>query len=501
MVRHMLIGIDLGTTVLKVIAVDSRTGALHAEISRRLPITTDAQGRREQDLAMLDAAFADVFATLRKKTGEAWRNIKGIGLSAQGGSTIIADRSSGRPLTPMILWNDARAFSQLDILASRKPPQWWREYSLRDEPGMGLARIQWLRQHDARLMEEGNIYIGAGEYLYFQLTGQWRQDACNALQTGCYDARSQTLTERPLSLVDLSLEFFAPMRKGHETFALKAEAARRLGLPEGTPVAGPYNDHEAGYLAAEGHAGRPMQVSLGTAWVGNFVLPSEQTGDSPTQLVVPGPDGDTRQVIQPLLTGNVTWDWALATFLDADHGRALEQQKAVFEEDLLPSEGLLALPWLNRPNPICSKAHGAAALYGIGPATGRCDMLRAFAASMAFELERVFKPLVDNKIIDRLILSGGASKGWVFQQLIAALFDPLPVYRFDREELVGARGCLAAFGSAAQDIPIEKIASVADAGKISAQAKLYRELFSNAYGNVPSGRAYQPQKTGRAGTE
>ena len=95
-------------------------------------------------------------------------------------------------------------------------------------------------------------------------------------------------------------------------------------MDAGIPVAGPYIDQEAGYMSAAGVSESPLQCSLGTAWVGNFVLPDDTTGGSPTQMVLPAPVGNGRLVVQALLAGNVTWDWGLQTLLDADHVRALE---------------------------------------------------------------------------------------------------------------------------------------------------------------------------------
>jgi hypothetical protein len=44
-------------------------------------------------------------------------------------------------------------------------------------------------------------------------------------------------------------------------------------------------------VAALGAADRPLQCSLGTAWVGNFELPEGVQGRSPSQMVLPAPTG------------------------------------------------------------------------------------------------------------------------------------------------------------------------------------------------------------------
>ncbi|MCL4217577.1 MAG: hypothetical protein KJ052_11330, partial [Candidatus Hydrogenedentes bacterium] len=246
--RGVLIGIDLGTTALKVAAFDGETGKVAAAFSQRLPVSTSDEGRREEDPGVVLRALRKVLDAVSGITG-GLQNVRGIGVAAQGGSTIIADRRTGKALTPMRLWNDSRALPEFRELTEQYPANYWRKFSLRDEPGMGLARLLRLQAESPELLNEDNIYVGAGEYVYFHLTGEWRQDAGNALQIGCYDARREVLIERAAKLVNANLSFFAPLRCGHETHPLSSNAAKRFGLPAGIPVAGPYMDHEAGYMS------------------------------------------------------------------------------------------------------------------------------------------------------------------------------------------------------------------------------------------------------------
>ena len=487
-----LIGIDCGTTVLKAAAFDASTGRLLASADRRLDLAVGDDGRREQDPRELMRALDAALLGLRRHLGPRWKRVAGIGLAAQGGSMLIADRRTARALTPLVLWNDARAFGYLPRLTARRPPAWWRSFSLRDEPGMGLARLLWLKRTRPAFIAAKNIFVGAGEFLYHRLTGAWRQDPCHALQTGCYDAVRGALTDRPLRALGVPLSFFAPLREGHRPLPLAAGAARQLGLPESLPVAGPYMDHEAGYLSALSAAKRPLQCSLGTAWVGNFVVSEGSAGGSPFQLAIPSPAGAGRLVIQPLLTGNVTWDWALETLVDSDRARALEKASRIFAEALLPPAGLAALPWLNRPNPFVPGQNGAAAVVGMSPSTTREDLLRAVAAGMAFELARVFEAPAARRAFDGIVLSGGAAKGRHFQTLIAALFRPIPAFRVTEEDWMGARGALHGLRPEVSSAAVEKVkpSPGTDLPEIRRAYETYRKTFDRLYGHVAAGQAY-----------
>ena len=487
----MLIGIDLGTTALKVAAFDTRNGRLLHGVSKRLRVDLDDIGRREQSPESIERALVKAFAELGDRYG-GLEKVRGVGVAAQGGSSSIVDRDTGTTLAPMTLWNDSTAIPEFQTLAQSKSPNYWRKFSLRDEPGMGLARIQRMRRTAPHLLDKNNLFIGVGEFLYHRLTGEWRQDAGNALQIGCYDARHRKLVAGPAKLAGVPLSFFAPMRQGDETHALSAKAAKRFGLPEGIPVAGPYMDHEAGFMSTAHVSTNPMQCSLGTAWVGNFCVPDASAARSPIQLVVPSPTETGDLIVQPLLTGNTTWDWALSCFVDKNHKLALAKQETIFANALLPPEGLVALPWLNQPNPLSPGTHGACSFVGAGPSTTQADFVRAVAAGMCYEFARVFETVKNNRLIDSLVLSGGASKGLHFQSMITALFDPLPVYLITEEDWGGSRGSLRPFSHKVSKGKTKRlrVSKKFDADGLRQGQTAYLNAFEALCSNVPAGKGF-----------
>ena len=378
MAREIVLGIDLGTTVLKLCAFERARGTLLAEATRRLRVDLLPEGGRETPIPALDAAFASALREVRAALGSKWRRLAGIGVAAQGGSSIIAERTSGAPRTPMLLWNDGRAWREQEAIVKRAPGGIWRRSVLSDFAPPGLGRLVWMRGAWPELFTENHIHIGAGEYLFFRLTGTWRQDAGNAIQIGAYNAAKRRLDASLLGLIDIPPAFFAPLREGHGISPLSGEGARLFRAERGIPVAGPYIDQEAGYLAAAGVARRPLDCSLGTAWVGNFVLPSHLEGWSPLQLVIPPPAGAGRLVILPLATGNGAWEWALRELAGgASLDAALRRAAALLKQVPAPPEGLVALPWFNQPNPLRAGAAGAGVLFGLGERCSRADLLRA----------------------------------------------------------------------------------------------------------------------------
>lgn len=489
----MLLGIDIGTTVLKVAIFERKSGRLRASCYHPIPTRLTSDGGREQDPHNLQSLLRNAVKRVRSSVGNGWNRVSGIGLASQGGSTLIVKSETGAPLTPLILWNDPRAFPEFEKIRNSHPPEFWRGFSLRDEPGMGLARIEWLNQQNPQLFSGWNLYIGAGEYIYHYLTRRWVQDPGHALQTGCYDATSHQLTRIPFMENGIPLSFFAPLRGEDPCYPLDEAAARHFGLEAGIPVAGPYIDQEAGYLSTLGVSEHPLQMSLGTAWVGNFTVPLTVTPVSPFQLVVPGPYRSDHLVILPLLTGNVTWDWALEKFLHQNHRTALEMQENLFKEKLLPPEGLVAIPWINRPNPYRPDTNGALLFSGISPACDSGDLLRAVALGMAYEMFRVLGDFCRKGHTDSIILTGGASKGLHFQKYLSTLFAPIPVRVAIDEDCAGTRGALFSFGTRASTVRVEVVRPLGGclADCVTGGFHHYREVFERLYGHVSTGRSFE----------
>ena len=495
----MYLGLDIGSTSLKAAVFEARRGRLLAQAEQRFMLEVDETGKREQDPAALLQAVDAAAGVLRQQVGGRWRSIRGIGLAAQGGSTILVDRKTGAPSTAMFLWNDTRAFGHFHKIAAELPPRWWRAFTLGDGPGMGLARAHWMREQWPHLFRRDPLCIGAGEHVYFALTGHWRQDPCHARQSGCYDAVHDRITTRPMVRLGLPENLFAPLRRANEMHALTPEAAARLQLPSGIPVAGPYNDHESGYRSVLHASRRPLECSLGTAWVGNFVIPPAFTGGAPFQICVPAPTGRSRQIIMPLLTGNVTLEWALATFVHADPQTALKRADEILAARLLPPPGLVALPWLNRPNALRPRQNGCGAFFGVGPATSPADLFRAVIAAMVFEFARVLEPVVKAGAVDSLVLCGGAAKNSHICSLFGALFAPLPIREVIETELMGTRGCLHAFAPKISTAPTIAVRSDQriDHKELVAARSLYLETLERLCGHVPEGKPYSLKKNRR----
>ena len=235
-------------------------------------------------------------------------------------------------------------------------------------------------------------------------------------------------------------------------------------------------------MSVIGVSKRPLQISLGTAWVGNFILSCRNRWTSPVQLVLPAPVGRGSLVVQPLLTGNVAWDWALERYLDRDHAKALRRAGMVFSSRLLPTEELRSIPWLHVPNAIEPRGVRVDSCR-----TDPAESVRQMAVSLVCELTRVLGEVIEKRKVDGIVLGGGASKGEFFRTLVAALAHPLPVLHQCEDDIAGPRGTLYAFGEKCARARTQRVRTPRAAVRraVAQVYEQYVDLFNRLYGKVP----------------
>jgi len=170
------IGIDLGTSGCRVIAINDQQNII-ASSQLALAVDSSAITPTEQDPAyhwqVVKQVLSDVITQCQDFT------IKAIAVDATSGSILITDKY-GQPITPVLMYNDARAVKQSEQISIIAPVQ-----SGAHGATSGLAKLLYIQQHndlpsDAKLLHQAdwiNFNLGAPLGI---------TDENNALKTG-YD--------------------------------------------------------------------------------------------------------------------------------------------------------------------------------------------------------------------------------------------------------------------------------------------------------------------------
>lgn len=259
-----LLGLDLGTSRVKAL-VCSEEGEILGEGLDGYPTEASHHGWAETSPEVWwEASVAAVQRALRTVR----EPVRSIAVVGQMHGVVLAARS-GEPLRPAILWSDGRTAEEVGAYR-RLPSKLLGQ--LGNEPVVGMAgcSLLWLRRHEPEVYSKARWALQPKDWLRFQLTGLAGADASDASGTLLFSIGEGKWAGEVTAALGLDESLLPPLSASSEvTGVLRAQAAERLGLPEGLPVATGAGD-TASALAAVGldKEGEAL-LSLGTGgqWV------------------------------------------------------------------------------------------------------------------------------------------------------------------------------------------------------------------------------------------
>src|SRR4029453_8813777 len=170
----MLLGIDEGTTGVKAALFDQRLQPV-AEARRDKVNRHPEEGWVEQDGGGGLGAVPEAVAEL---LDGADREVVACGLDHQGESVLAWDSETGKPLRPILVWQDKLSQEILDELAEQEDEV--KELSgLPFDPYFSAAKLAWLLRHNddvGKAREGGRLRMGTVDsFLCDRLGARLRQ--------------------------------------------------------------------------------------------------------------------------------------------------------------------------------------------------------------------------------------------------------------------------------------------------------------------------------------
>jgi glycerol kinase len=180
----LLLGIDEGTSAVKAVLYDADLRP-QAEARREKRLSYPQSGWVEQDpTEVLDAVVGAVGELLEQAT----EPVTACGLDHQGESVLAWDADTGRPLTPIVTWQDKRSQEVLDRLeASGHGDEVRSRSGMPLDPYFSAGKLAWLLEHDPsvqRALEAGTLRMGTVDsFLCDRLGAGFATDPSTASRT------------------------------------------------------------------------------------------------------------------------------------------------------------------------------------------------------------------------------------------------------------------------------------------------------------------------------
>ncbi|MFC7400932.1 xylulokinase [Citricoccus sp. GCM10030269] len=229
------LGIDLGTSCVKVVAVDAESNII-GKTTRYYPLDSPESGWVEQDPHDWWQATQEAVRELVEEHPNL--EVQGIGLSGQMHGMVALDESGG-VVRPAILWNDNRTGQQIDEIIERVGGK-QRLLELTNNPaltGFTVGKILWLKQCEPEAFARSTIVLLPKDYLRYRLSGVMATDVSDASGTGLFDVRHRRWSEEMFTIIGVPRSLMPPVFESSEvTGALSSEAAETMGLSPGIPI-------------------------------------------------------------------------------------------------------------------------------------------------------------------------------------------------------------------------------------------------------------------------
>ncbi|HVL30897.1 MAG TPA: FGGY family carbohydrate kinase [Solirubrobacteraceae bacterium] len=234
------VGLDLGTQSARAVAV-SGDGSVAGSASRPLAGRRDGERHEQEPQAWWDAVCAACNEALE---GVDQAHVAGVATCATSGTVLLVD-DDGDPLTPGLMYDDARAAEHAAAAEAAG-----RALGHRIGAGWGLPKLLWLLEHEPALARGARL-AHQPDVVTCRLVG--REVACDsshALKSG-FDVERETWPHELLDGLGVPARLLPQVvRSGSRLGAVCQPAAAKTGLPAGTPVVAGMTDSCAAQLAA-----------------------------------------------------------------------------------------------------------------------------------------------------------------------------------------------------------------------------------------------------------
>jgi len=480
----MFLGIDLGTSELKLLLLDERqriaaTTGVPLTVQRPQPLWS------EQDPAAWWSALDEGMARLKSEHGAALAQVRGIGLSGQMHGAVTLD-AADRVLRPAILWNDGRSAAQCAEMMAACPelPAITGNLAM---PGFTAPKLAWMRRHEPDLFARVAKVLLPKDWLRLQLSGEHVGDMSDAAGTLWLDVARRRWSPEALALTGLDERHMPRLVEGSEaSAALRPELAARWGLRAGIPIAGGGGDNAASAVGMG--VVQPGQgfLSLGTSGV--IFLCNERFSPNPARAVhafchaLPG----TWHQMSVMLSAASALRWVTQTLGQPDEATLIDQAAAL--TDAQRRQAPLFLPYLSGERTPHNDAHAQGVFFGLTHAHDAAALGYAVLEGVGFGLLDGWQALqAGGGTADALWLVGGGARSAWWAGLLASLLD-LRLVTGIGAEAGGALGAarlawLACGGTQHEVCRTPDIARVAEPDATLADALRPRhERFQRLYG-------------------
>ncbi len=235
----LLLGIDLGSSSVKVSVVDGETGrtiSLSSYPPSEMEISAPMPGWAEQDPEVWWKNFSLALGACLEPVGSKRKDIGAIGISYQMHGLVMVDKEH-EVLRPSIIWCDSRAVETGQRAFEKMGKDFCLHHLLNSPGNFTASKLAWVKENEPAIYERIYKIMLPGDYLAMRLTDEIRTTYTGLSEGIFWDFMRGEISEELLDYYGIDPELLAEPVK---SFALQGrltdKMAEELGLTAGIPV-------------------------------------------------------------------------------------------------------------------------------------------------------------------------------------------------------------------------------------------------------------------------
>ena len=434
----LYIGIDLGTSAVKLLLVDEK-GTIRKEVSREYPLIFPHPGWSEQRCEDWWEAVREAVPELLQGFDPA--DVAGIGAGGQMHGLVILDEQD-RVIRPAILWNDGRTGEETAYLNEEIGRQKLSQLTANIAfAGFTAPKILWVRRHEPENFARIAKIMLPKDYINYCLTGVHSCDFSDASGMLLLDVEHKRWSKEMLEICGVSEAQMPGLCESWQVIGtLRPEIAEELGLPETVKVVAGAGDNAAAAVGTGIVGEGGCNISLGTS--GTVFISSERFGVDPNNALHAFAHADGGwHLMGCMLSAASCNKWLCEDILKT--GDYAGEQADIREEDLGKNH-VFFLPYLMGERSPINDVNARGTFTGITMDSSRKDLVQAVLEGVAFAIRDSFEVARSLGLdIPRSRICGGGSKSPLWRKIFANVLG-IPLDTVKTEQGPGYGGAMLA---------------------------------------------------------
>ena len=477
------IGIDLGTSAVKLLLVDEQ-GRIEREVTKEYPLSFPHPGWSEQNPEDWWKAVQHGVLQLTEHIDKS--AVRGIGVGGQMHGLVALDEDDA-VIRPAILWNDGRTGEEVaylnETIGKEKLSALTANIAF---AGFTAPKLLWMRRNEPENFARIRKIMLPKDYINYRLTGVHSCDYSDASGMLLLDVEHKCWSKEMLEICGVDESWMPKLFESYEPIGtIRGFVSGALGLPRDCVVVAGAGDNAAAAVGTGVVGEGGCNISLGTS--GTLFISSKQFAVDPNNALHAFAHADGGwHLMGCMLSAASCNKWLCEEIL---HTTDYAAEQTDITDDKLGNNHVFFLPYLMGERSPINDTNTRGTFTGITMDTTRADLVQAVLEGVAFAIRDSFEVAKSLGIaIPRSFLCGGGAKSPLWRKIFSNVLG-IPLDMVKTEQGPGYGGAMLAMVGcgvypsvqAAADALVELASTTEPDSELTARYEAQYQKFKRIY--------------------